>query len=143
MDCMHDYLCALEDFAKNQDILVKWSTQLHPHTPPTTNPVNRIIVMNSCWYEPRQLPFQLAHEISHILHKDGDFKILYSGTRLKSRFEYEAHKTAIELLVNLYMQNTDNPRAVNYTAFEETFGIPSKLDSVVREGLKNYIEDDR
>lgn len=128
---MERYIGRLLEIAHENGIQVKWF-DLHSRTPSASNPQLKTIVMNSNWYDKRQLPFILAHEICHILHNDNDFAILYFGSDLKRSFEYEAHKGAINLLLPIYISNFDDPTSLNYINFIETFGIPYKLSDTVK-----------
>lgn len=134
---INDFISILLRYAKEHSIRVKWAN-LHSHTPPATNPKRRIIVMNLKWHNTIQLPLQLAHEMEHILHSDDEFSILYFTTGMKDSMEREANIDAVYLLIDIYMYGLDNPKNANYVSFSKAFGIPSKLDSVVKEAMNEY-----
>ncbi|WP_412771540.1 hypothetical protein [Ligilactobacillus murinus] len=59
-----DYLLSI---CKKKHIKCFWPSSLDPHTPPTALPSKRRIVMNPNWHNQIAIPFQLAHEMAHIL----------------------------------------------------------------------------
>ena len=100
--------------------------------------------MNSNWYDHRQLPLQLLHEMKHIEHQDDQFAILYFDTDLKHDFERDANVEAIEDLAELYLNNvqeTDDITHANYRDFESLFGIPFALMSTVKTEFIKYGEE--
>ena len=61
-----DYLL---EKAKEYHIDVKWK-HFSPTTPPGSSYEYRRVVMNLEWHKPKEFVFQLAHEISHVIHGD-------------------------------------------------------------------------
>lgn len=50
---------------------VEFTNKLPPLAPPISyNSGGRLIIMNARWPYPTEIPFQLAHEIAHVLHED-------------------------------------------------------------------------
>ena len=50
---------------------VEFSNRLPPFAPPLSyNRVGRLIIMNSRWPYPTEIPFQLAHEIAHVSNEN-------------------------------------------------------------------------
>lgn len=135
---MEDYLRALENYACIYDIAV-YHTRLHSHTPCAASPKHKNVLVNDNYFIQNQLPFQLAHEICHVLHGDDSFSTLYQETDLKTKIEYEANRDAIKILLKLYAKRLDEPELLNYATFEQVFCIPSKLDDVVQQAFKTYL----
>lgn len=143
MDSLDDFIDDLLDQCRKLEIQVKFA-DLNPYTPPASNPKNQTIVMNSNWYDHRQLPLQLLHEMKHIEHQDDQFAILYFDTDLKHDFERDANVEAIEDLAELYLNNvqeTDDITHANYRDFESLFGIPFALMSTVKTEFIKYGEE--
>ena len=71
----------LKSIADRFDIEYFWPSALSPSTPPAAKPSKKRIVMNPNWHNAREIPFQFAHEIAHILNDDDTKKycdIIYS-----------------------------------------------------------------
>ena len=66
---MEDALDYLTDYASKHHIRIMWAS-FSPITPPGSNFEYRSVVMNSNWHNPKEFIFQLAHEISHVIHGD-------------------------------------------------------------------------
>lgn len=58
----------LKSIADRFDIEYFWPSALSPSTPPAAKPSKKRIVMNPNWHNAREIPFQFAHEIAHILN---------------------------------------------------------------------------
>ncbi len=109
-----DYLLSI---CKKKHIKCFWPSSLDPHTPPTALPSKRRIVMNPNWHNQIAIPFQLAHEMAHILNGD------------------DTNKTAIRILLSYF--GTDDI-VYNPISFMNSFAIPSYLGSAVSEELGAY-----
>lgn len=60
---------------------VEFSDRLPPFAPPLSyNHVGRLIIMNARWPYPTEIPFQLAHEIAHVLYEDQQYYNLNDQT---------------------------------------------------------------
>lgn len=109
---------------------VEFTNHLPPLAPPISyNNVGRLIIMNARWPYPSEIPFQLAHEIAHVVHEDQHYYSL--NDRTVNRGEADANIFAIELLQkyckeNDYYFNT-------YYDFARTFGIPKKCYYLLTE----------
>ena len=76
---------------------VEFSNRLPPFAPSASyNTVGRLIIMNALWPYPTEIPFQLAHEIAHVLHEDQHYYNLNDGTANSG--EADANIFAINLL---------------------------------------------
>ena len=134
---MEDALDYLTDYASKHHIRIMWAS-LSPITPPGSNFEYRSVVMNSNWHNPKELIFQLAHEISHVIHGDkGDVYYYHACFTGKESVEYKANVGAVKLLIPFYCQDTDI-QCVNSANFMEAFHVPHYLSSVVSEEIKQY-----
>lgn len=134
---MEDALDYLTDYASKHHIRIMWAS-LSPITPPGSNFEYRSVVMNSNWHNPKEFIFQLAHEISHVIHGDkGDVYYYHACFTGKESVEYKANVGAVNLLIPFYCQDTDI-QCVNSANFMEAFHVPHYLSSVVSEEIKKY-----
>ena len=134
---MEDALDYLTDYASKHHIRIMWAS-LSPITPPGSNFEYRSVVMNSNWHNPKEFIFQLAHEISHVIHGDkGDVYYYHACFTGKESVEYKANVGAVKLLIPFYCQDTDI-QCVNSANFMEAFHVPHYLSCVVSEEIKNY-----
>ena len=134
---MEDALDYLTDYASKHHIRIMWAS-LSPITPPGSNFEYRSVVMNSNWHNPREFMFQLAHEISHVIHGDkGDVYYYHACFTGKESVEYKANVGAVNLLIPFYCQDTDI-QCVNSANFMEAFHVPHYLSSIVSEEIKKY-----
>lgn len=135
---MNDIVWHLLSVAGEHSIDVQWTTKLDPFTPPACRLDTRIVLMNMLWHRPIEIPFQLAHEISHILNGDPEDEFFYHATYTGRRsVEYKANVGAVKLLVPLYCDEVDQQDA-NSVAFEELFAIPHFLHSKVKDEINQY-----
>lgn len=134
---MDDAIDYLTQYAKDHDIEVKWA-HFSPFTPPGSSYKYHRVVMNLDWHNHQELVFQLAHEISHVLHGDkGDVVYYHACFTGKESVEYKANLGAVKLLIPFYCQDTDI-QCVNSANFMEAFHVPHYLSSVVSEEIKKH-----
>lgn len=127
----------LSEKANEYHIDVKWK-HFSPITPPGSSYEYRRVVMNLDWHNPKEFVFQLAHEISHVIHGDkGDVYYYHACFTGKESVEYKANVGAVNLLIPFYCQDTDI-QCVNSANFMEAFHVPHYLSSVVNEEIKEY-----
>lgn len=95
---IHDELSEVIEYLKSIadrfNIEYFWPSALSPSTPPAAKPGQKRIVMNPNWHNPREFPFQFAHEIAHILNDDDTtwvhyYQGIYNGL---TRLEYETNR---------------------------------------------------
>lgn len=92
---MEDALDYLTDYASKHHIKIMWAS-LSPITPPGSNFEYRSVVMNSNWHNPKEFIFQLAHEISHVIHGDkGDIYYYHACFTGRESVEYKANLGAV------------------------------------------------
>lgn len=109
-----------------------------PYTPAAVNPFNKTIILNSNWHNKRQLPFQLAHEMGHLLNNDGQSSCLYFSPS-KYGIEGNANRTAIELLLPFYLENKEIEH-VSSVKFRESLGMDQYLEGMVQEEMIKYYQ---
>lgn len=127
----------LSEKANEYHIDVKWK-HFSPITPPGSSYEYRRVVMNLDWHNPKEFVFQLAHEISHVVHGDkGDIYYYHACFTGKESVEYKANLGAVKLLVPYYCRYR-NKESINAYEFETMFKIPAYLNDVVINELKNY-----
>jgi len=90
------------------------------------------IVINTNISNEHELPFIMAHEISHLLNHDVGV-LYYSTTASRSKIEQSANSRAVDLLLE-YAHETDTYTG-NYVQFMEQFGIPSKFEELVQSKI--------
>ena len=123
--------------AQEYHIDVKWK-HFSPITPPGSSYEYRRVVMNLDWHNPKEFVFQLAHEMSHVIHGDkGDVYYYHACFTGKESVEYKANVGAVKLLIPFYCQDTDI-QCVNSANFMKAFHVPHYLSSVVGEEIKKY-----
>jgi len=108
------------------------------HTPAAVNPYYKTIVLNSNWHDPQQIPFQLAHEMGHLLNNDGQSSCLYYSP---SKFGIEGHanRTAIKLLLPYFLDDNIMEH-VSSTKIMESLDMSQYLEGMVQEEILNYYQ---
>lgn len=102
---------------------VEFTNILPPFAPSASyNKVGRLILMNARWPYPTEIPFQLAHEIAHVLYDDQQYYNLNDKT--KNSGEAQANTFAIKLLQRYCIENEFN--FSNVYQFAKCFGIPKE-----------------
>ncbi|WP_076645653.1 ImmA/IrrE family metallo-endopeptidase [Latilactobacillus sakei] len=133
---MDGIITNLLNYALDNDIGITATKLLSAHTPSVVDVQTRHIVFNTNWYNQKQLAFTLAHEISHVMNNDNSVKPLYF-TPTKLKFEYSANVEAIKLLLPYYMADKEVDQ-LNSFSFMQCFAIPSHLEDIVIDEIKNY-----
>ena len=110
---------------------VEFSDRLPPFAPPLSyNHVGRLIIMNARWPYPSEIPFQLAHEIAHVLNEDQHYYNL--NDRTVNRGEADANIFAIKLLQKYCDDNEYH--FDSYYKFAKAFCIPRNLYYIFSDG---------
>lgn len=135
---MEEAVWYLLKIASQHHIDVQWSGVLSKYTPPACRYDTRIVCMNMNWHRHTEIPFQLAHELSHIINGDpGDACFYDASFTGKSSVEYKANVGAVRLIIPYYCGETEK-EIINANDFEEVYDIPKYLDNVVREQIAKY-----
>lgn len=82
---------------------------------------DKLIILNINWHNKNEIPFILAHEISHLDNKDSGI-LYYSG--FNSKIEFNANTAAIKLLLDYSIAQMDG--FTDPQKFIEAYCIPSK-----------------
>lgn len=132
MDEVIEYLL---NFALSKGYGFILTDKLKPTTPSCANQQQNKIVINTNWTNKNELPFQIAHEIGHMLNGD-EGVLYYSSYASHSKIETNADNKAIDLLLNycIDMDKTTN----NYSDFMYYYGIPDYLEQNVRRRYADY-----
>lgn len=116
---------------------VEFSDRLPPFAPPLSyNHVGRLIIMNSRWPYPTEIPFQLAHEIAHVLYEEQHYYNLNEQT--VNQGETNANIFAIKLLQKYCKENDFH--FDSYYKFADAFCIPHRLYYLFDDGCITYME---
>lgn len=133
-----DMVWDLLHLAMDHNIDVQWAGVLSKYTPPACRIDTRIVCMNSNWHRPKEIPFQLAHELAHIIYGAPEDICFYNSSFTgKSSVEYKANVGAVKFLVPYYCAETEKEN-VNVYDFEKQYLIPEYLTNVVSETVKKY-----
>ncbi|KRM98570.1 hypothetical protein FC24_GL001164 [Loigolactobacillus rennini DSM 20253] len=123
----------LLNLALANHINIEATRALSSETPSLVIADQHKIIINLNWHNQKELPFQIAHEISHLLNHD-DGVLYYTAFSFKSKIEAAANSTAIELLAEYYCDNFI-VNDINPVEFMEVFGIPQNLEHQVTNKL--------
>ncbi|ANZ70338.1 ImmA/IrrE family metallo-endopeptidase [Pediococcus claussenii] len=131
---MDDLLAYLRDYAFKNHIGYEFSNFHNPDRAPKSITYMKMIFMNSNWKNKEEIPFQFAHEISHILNGDSGSNN-FSASSIYMKEEYKANARAAEILMEY--SDLNNLSFYDSVSFMNAFGIPSKaryvVDDVFRE----------
>ena len=102
---------------------VEFTNKLPPYAPSVSyNKPGKLIIMNSNWPYPTQIPFLLAHEIYHVLNEEKSYFNL--NDRTKNSGEAQANISAIKLLQRYCIENEFH--FSNIFQFARSFAIPQE-----------------
>lgn len=122
----------LFNYALDHGISFETTYDLHKDTPSCSVPSKRKMVINLNTDE-EELPFQISHEIGHILNKDFG-KQFFCGESSSSPVEVKASKTGIKILADYYFY--DVPKEDwNIDNFMFYYCIPSSF----KDWVINYL----
>lgn len=115
----------LEQLTSDHNIKILETKQLKPDTPSSSNVKKRKVVLNMLTPNKNELPFQLAHEIAHILNNDSGI-LYFSSTSNHSKIETNANKLAIKILMKYYFAEIPEDEC-NVDNFMDYYCIPKYL----------------
>lgn len=131
---MNELLSRMINVALDDHIGVIIQAMKTPFSAPMSDCNSRMVLINSIWHQPRELPFQLAHEIGHI--ENGDVGILkYSP--YEGRMEMAANLYGLGLLVPAYFEEVDQENA-NVDVFMDALALPSFLHDAAEQKILEY-----
>jgi len=126
----------LLNYALDHSISFESVPGLKPDTPSFAITDKRFIVLNMNWHNKRELPFQVAHEIGHVLNNHPGV-LYYSSPASNTKIEAEANSTAVDLLID-YCKSIDLYHMDVYK-FMDRFAIPNSVKTSVIDKLENNI----
>lgn len=129
----------LMQYAYDHDINVILTGSLGSHTPSASRPDSNTIVVNTNWHEKKEIPFQMAHELGHVINHDEGI-LYYSSFSNKSSYERAANMTGLDILIPIYIDITGYSYN-NVFPFMNQFGIPYRLQDDVLNKFKQCIEE--
>ncbi|WP_169922441.1 ImmA/IrrE family metallo-endopeptidase [Lactobacillus terrae] len=100
-------------------------------------PSKNMIIINMNLKNKKQLPFQIAHEIGHVLNNHDSMAPLYF-TNSKNKIEFDANKTAIQILADFYIANSEE-EYINPEQFMDTFDVLPHLHDEVYKYMNNKL----
>lgn len=119
MNDLTDYLLKL---AKSQNI--EWEfTKQYSNFVPRAIPDERLIIINSNWRNKNEIPFQIGHEIGHLVHND-------TLTRCESPTAHYPNELSADKysLKQIFKYNTlQNEIILEPYQFISSYGIPERL----------------
>lgn len=131
---MNEMFRRMINVALDDHIGVKLEPMKTPFSVPMSDCDTRMVLLNSIWFRPKELPFQLAHEIGHI--ENGDVGVLrYSP--YEGRMEMAANMYGLGLLVPAYFQDVDQENA-NVDVFMDALALPSCLRDAAEQKIVEY-----
>ena len=107
-----------------------------PYTKPKVDTISRVLIYNTTWHNQREIPFQIAHEIGHILNGD-DGVYYYSTDRSAQICEGDANRTALHIIVPMYFDGVE-PENANLHCFMEDLQIPIWLEHEAHDIIAEY-----
>lgn len=133
MDNLMNFLC---NYAFDHKIGYQLdSIGFKPDEPSVSNGTLKFVVINTGWKNSNEIPFQFAHEISHVLNGDiGINKFPVNPTLLKE--EFAANKRAMNILLEYCDLNKIHMSSA--AQFMISFGIPTYLYDLVNEVMNNF-----
>ncbi|WP_334328407.1 ImmA/IrrE family metallo-endopeptidase [Companilactobacillus sp. HBUAS59699] len=117
---------------------VEITHEMNPRTTALTSYKHKKIIINSNYYLQKQIVFQFAHEVGHVLNGDASNNPLYY-TPTKYKIEGAANRHAIDLLITYYFNNVPKEDA-NVVNFMESFEIPNRLSKMAIEEIAQFYD---
>lgn len=125
----------LLNWALDHDISYVLTSELSSFTPSCSLPSKRKMIINSNWHDKSELPFQIAHEIGHILNKDSG-KQYFCLANTTNPVENKANHAGIKLLIEYYFADVPKEQW-NVNNFINYYHIPSELEDWCISYLKS------
>ncbi|WP_367365893.1 ImmA/IrrE family metallo-endopeptidase [Pediococcus parvulus] len=126
------------NYAFDHGVKSQQVTNFTPYMPSFTDTKTETIMINMNWHDPEQLPFQIAHETSHVLNGDKSNQPLYFPTATsKSKIEVAASSRAISILIPYYCKERTEEYA-DPLQFLNIFKIPGHLYEIVETKMHEY-----
>ncbi|WP_048705231.1 ImmA/IrrE family metallo-endopeptidase [Companilactobacillus ginsenosidimutans] len=126
---MDELLEFLFNYAIDHGIGFVMMKDAKPNWPSVSVPDSGLIFINRNIANQNELPFQVAHEIGHMICNE-DYPQSNVSNTVKLKCEKQANEFAIELLLK-YCRFTDN-EIENPLEFMNEFDIPDKFQALIR-----------
>ncbi|TPR41242.1 ImmA/IrrE family metallo-endopeptidase [Apilactobacillus micheneri] len=98
----------------------------------------RLIILNLNWHNKNELPFQIAHEISHIINND-DLNLYRSDScNYTLSFEKNANVMALNILLPIYFKHC-NYSINNISPLMKQLSIPNSLQKETKNIAIKYV----
>ena len=120
----------LFNYAYDQNISVMAKSKIPEDWIPIAIPSRRLIIINMNWYQPREIPLQIAHETAHVLNGGTDYAA-YSRCDTNPE-EAAANQKAVQILMNLFLDDWMDIEDFNPVNFMETYRIPERYFNLVK-----------
>lgn len=131
---MNDFLADVINVAMSCGVSVMQEPLSHDHAVPMCDPESKSILLNSIWHNPREMAFQCAHELSHLLNDD-EAPAYYATISTGS--EGSANHSAVDLLVPMYFADTEAEDA-NVRRFMDDLAVPNWLEDYAADSICNF-----
>lgn len=99
----------------------------------------KTLIINLNWSNKKELPFMVAHELSHAFTCDKDDIEMYKKSIQRNKYEYKANMKAVKMLIPFYIDELDEPEQININNFMKIFKIPNDLYDVCCDELKKQV----
>lgn len=126
----------LANYAMKLGLGIISSNEFDPSTSSCIDYQRKMIIVNKNYRKPKQVIFQLAHEIGHYLNGDDFGRTVFFSPAMMG-YEGRANRTGIKLLLPYYLEGKDIEH-VNTANFMEYFDIPMSCESAVIDEINNY-----
>ncbi|MFS0967929.1 ImmA/IrrE family metallo-endopeptidase [Enterococcus thailandicus] len=105
-------------------------------------PKAKTVFLNEKFHAERAESFHLAHELGHFIASHSDYEKLYLSPTFHSKFESEANKIAIAILLNIFIENelTDESQ-FKIEKFMEFYKIGTHLTETCYSVCTDYFKD--
>lgn len=130
-----EYLTRVINWAMEHRIGWNLCGDFDENTPSASDPETRMIVINTNYYLPEQLPYHAAHEVAHVMLEHSG--VLYFHGTAKTGMEAEANRWAVNLLVSMYFEELP-PDAANLGRFMAAFAIPADMRDYCESAVADY-----
>lgn len=136
---INDFITKLLNYALDHGIGFQL-TKLKKNMPSFAIQKHKFIIINVNWENSSESPFQIDHEIGHVLNED-DMN-LYNSKVKNYRFAYEhnANRKALKILLPMYLYYIEYSVNNVYIILNQLC-IPTNLADDVRKIAVNYIKN--
>lgn len=100
-----------------------------------------LIIINLNWHNKKEIPFQIAHEISHIINSDNIVLYKSKSCKYKLSYEHNADLKALNILIPIYLSKIEYTSNNIYPLMNQ-LSIPSRLTNDAKQITSKYIKKD-